>query len=113
LPITPPQPGIVGIQDEGAIIAWTGTYPAGTTFNVYWEAGTFAAPPTPPLANLFESGLIAKTSSIRSGEGSVTIPINTNIYVSVTSVDLAGSESTQSQILFGLPATPLKIKAFV
>ena len=100
--LVPPKPGPVQVYDEGAIIAWGGVqkFPRGYTFNVYWEAGTFSSPPAGALANTFETGLPSTTASIRSGSGASVVPINTDIYVAVTSVTPGGVESAQSTPLF-------------
>ena len=98
MPIVPPQPVIKSIQDEQALIAWAGTFPAGTTFNIYWGAGDIDLPPITPLINIFETDIKSQQSSIRSGVSG--IPEHTNIYVSITSVDNAGNESAQSTLLF-------------
>jgi hypothetical protein len=99
--LVPPQPQACQVYDRGAIIAWgLQRFPKGYTYNVYWEAGTFATPPAGALANLYESGLKATGASIRAGAGSVPIPINTNIYVAITSVTPSGVESAQSDPLY-------------
>ena len=98
-PIKPPKPQIVSLSDGGAIIAWLGTYPAGTTFSTYWEPGTIASPPSLPFSNQFETGLKSKTNSIRVGSGINPVPNGANIYVSVTS-SIHGLVSHQSAPIF-------------
>lgn len=99
MPPIPPKPQIVSSEDGGAIIAWLGTYPAGTTFNVYWESGTIDLAPVQPYSQEFETGLRARTSSVRIFNGTDQIPNDTNIYVAVTSVGPDG-ESAQSSPIF-------------
>jgi hypothetical protein len=99
MPPVPPKPQQVNLYNNGAIIAWLGTYPIGTTFNTYWEAGTINAAPSTPLAYRFSNNLKARTDSIRVGYGIDIISANTNIYVTVASV-LNGIESDQSEPIF-------------
>jgi hypothetical protein len=95
----PHKPQIVSIVDGGAIVAWLGTYPAGTTFNTYWAYGSANSIPPTPFVNLFSSGLKARTDSFTEGNGIVPIPRDSNIYISVTSF-MHGVESAQSDPIF-------------
>lgn len=96
---TPPKPQIVSLENGGAIIAWLGTYPAGTVFNTYWEIGTFNSPPSPPLVYRFSTGLRSRTNSVGAGRGIDIIPKDVNIYMTVTSF-FGGMESPQSEPIF-------------
>lgn len=98
-PPVPPKPQPVTVYDDGAIIAWHGTYPTGTTFTIYWNAGSSGSIPSLPYSNIFQSGLKARTGSVRAESGVDTIPKGMNIYVSVTS-NWGGQESAQSEPLF-------------
>lgn len=99
--LVPPKPAPCQVYDRGAIIAWgLQKFPRGYTYNVYWEAGEFSTPPAGALVNAYEAGLKSTSSSVRAGTGTVTVPINTDIYVSVTSVTPGGLESAQSSPLF-------------
>lgn len=98
-PPIPPQPQIFTLSDGEATIAWGENYPTGTTFNVYWETGIFETLPVAPLTNIFSTGEVAQRSNILVGSGVIPIPINTNIYVAVTSINPSG-ESAQSIPLF-------------
>lgn len=98
-PPVPPKPQIVSAEDGGAIVAWTGTFPCGTTFNVYWAAGTSTTAPVQPYPNTYETGLKARTSSVLVGRGVTPVPNNSNLYIAVTAVH-KGVESPQSSPLF-------------
>jgi hypothetical protein len=100
MPPVPPKPQTVSYDTGEAIIAWLGTFPIGTTFRTYWEAGDLVTVPSQPFTNQFGDNLKSKTDSIRAGNGINTIPDNTNIYVAVTSVSISGVESAQSPALY-------------